>query len=159
MKTNTHLRRSFVSSDDQTVIVCPNCKFVKPLSVSQFRDRKHILQIKCKCGHTFKVQLEFRRYIRKKVDLEGECDLDSTKGEKWKVTLVDISFGGVCLELDIPHNFKVGEEGTVRFVLNDQKQTALNSTIIIKSVTSKQIRCQFTGENTFQKDLGFYLQS
>ena len=158
MDKKKSIKKLFVSPENKVQIVCPNCDFSNNLSVLKFRNRKHLLKIKCKCGHFFKVQLEFRKYFRKETDLYGICELDGAGPDGWNVSINNVSLGGACLEFQGTHHFKVGEEGILRFFLDDQNQTFLNRPIVIRSVGRDQITCQFFGENEFQKDLGFYLQ-
>lgn len=158
MDKKTPIQKLFVSPENKVRIVCPDCYISSNLSVKKFRNRKHLIKIKCKCGHFFKVQLEFRKYYRKETDLYGICELDGAGPEGWNVSINNVSLGGARLEFQGRHHFKVGEEGILRFSLDDRKHTFLNRPIVIRSVASNHITCQFFGENEFEKDLGFYLQ-
>lgn len=157
MKTQNSPKRFFVTLDRQVLIACPECNFSKFISVTQFRQHKHLMKIKCLCGHSFRVHIEYRRYCRKKTKFEGLCDLNSTFTDSWKVAIVDISLGGACLELSGENTIKVGDQGTLRFVLDDQKKTSLVKPVIIKSVSNDRIGCQFAENKDFEKELGFYL--
>lgn len=151
-------QKILVSPDNKAQVVCPDCDYSSNLPVLKFRNRKHLLKIKCKCGHFFKVQLEFRRYFRKETDLYGICELDGAGPEGWNVSINNVSLGGARLEFQGSHHFKIGEEGILRFSLDDRKHTFLNRPIVIRSVASNHITCQFFGESEFEKDLGFYLR-
>lgn len=148
--------KAFVKSDDQVLIACPECNFSKVFSAEQFRDRQHLLKIKCRCGHYFTVQLEFRLHIRRKTELEGFCKFETTGG--WKVKLINLSLGGVCLEILGNHRIVVGERGKLEFILDDRKLTVIKKKVIVKGVTANLIRCEFIEDRAYQKELGFYLR-
>ncbi len=153
-----NLPKEFVTSDKHVLIACPKCDFSKFISVTQFRQHKYLIKIKCKCGHSFRMHIEYRRHFRKKTRIEGQYNLNGALTDSWRVTIVDISLGGACLELSGANGVKVGEQGTLRFVLDDQKDTSLIKPVIIKSVSNNRIGCQFSEEKDFEKALGFYLR-
>ena len=103
------------------------------------------------------MHVEYRRYFRKKTEIEGMCDLGSTTTDRVRVAIVDLSLGGVRLEFSGAHAFKIGELGTLRFVLDNRKESVLVEQVVIKSVSNDRIGCQFTEVKDFEKELGFYL--
>lgn len=149
--------KSFVKENDNATIVCPECKSNKTIGVAQFRNRQHFLKVKCKCGHSFKVQLEFRRNFRKDLDLEGTYDLDAPAIGGGRTKIVNLSLSGACFEVRGIHNLKVGQKGSLVFTLDNRKQTVLIKQVVIKSVRNNQIGCEFIADKAFEKDLGFYL--
>ncbi len=157
MKIKNSPHRSFVNSNDKILIVCPECNFSKMFSAEQFRNRQNFLKIKCKCGHSFTVQLEFRLHIRKQTKLRGICKFSSTGTGVWEVILVNLSLGGVCLELRGNHGLTIGDKGILKFTLDDRKATAITKQITVKGITTNLIRCEFVEDRAYQKALGFYL--
>lgn len=149
--------KSFVKTGDKAMIVCPACDSAKQISATQFRHRQHIIKVKCKCGHLFKVHLEFRRHFRKETELEGTYDssLPASGGGKIKVT--NLSFSGACFEVRGIHNLQIGQQGSLVFTLDDRKETVLFKKVIIKNVSGHQIGCQFIEDRAYEKELGFYL--
>ncbi len=103
------------------------------------------------------MHLEFRRYFRKRTEIEGVIDLGSTATDRVKVAIVDLSLGGVRLEFSGAHAFKIGELGILRFVLDNRKEAVLVKQVVIKTVSNDRIGCQFTEDKDFEKELGFYL--
>jgi len=148
----------FVDPDDKVLIVCPECNFSKNFSTKQFRNRQFLLKIKCKCGHCFTVQLEARLHIRKKTEIEGICKFRSTGTSAWKVILINLSLGGVCLELKGNHILTVGDKGILEFTLDDRKATAITKQIVVKGISTNLIRCEFIEDRAYQKAMGFYLR-
>jgi hypothetical protein len=155
-RPSTH--KSFVKSDDEAMIVCPACDTAKTISVAQFRHhRQHLIKVKCKCGHSFKVQLEFRRHFRKPTELEGIYDFKPSAVGSGKIKIINLSLGGACFEVRGNHDIKIGQRGRLVFTLDNRQETILFKTVIIKSVTANRIGCEFVQDRAFEKDLGFYM--
>lgn len=149
--------KSFVNEDESATIVCPVCSAAKIISVDQFRHRQHMLKVKCKCGHTFPLQLEFRRNFRKQTDLEGSFSLNPPVHLSGQVIIRNLSINGVCFELRGMHDLKIGQMGQLVFTLDNRKQTVLKKAIQIKNVDKNIVRAVFIEDRAFEKELGFYL--
>ena len=61
----------FVNKEDMALFSCPHCGKMKHVSVAKFKDVKHSLQVKCGCGQTFPVDLNFRSKFRKDTEILG----------------------------------------------------------------------------------------
>jgi len=149
--------KTFVRSDDQAMIVCPICDTAKTLSVTRFRHRQHFIKVRCKCGNLFRVQLEFRRHLRKPTDLEGTLDLRSPARGGGKVKIINLSLSGACFEIQGIHDLKIGQRGSLIFTLDNRKKTVLVKEAVIRTVNGKYIGCEFREDKAYEKELGFYL--
>ena len=150
--------KSIVKEGDKATIVCPECDSNKTVAVGQFRHRQHSLKVKCKCGHTFRVQLEFRRDIRKELELEGVFDFTDPSRRGGRTTIVNLSLSGACFEVRGKHDLQVGQKGSLVFTLDNRKQSVLIKKVIVKSVVGNKIGCEFVKDKAFDTDLGFYLR-
>ena len=139
------------------MIVCPACDTAKAISVKQFRHRLHLIKVKCKCGHLFKVHLEFRRHFRKPTDLEGTYDLNPPAIGGGKIKVINLSLNGACFEVRGIHDMQAGQKGSLVFTLDNRKETVLFKKVIIKTVTANRIGCEFVEDRAYEKELGFYL--
>lgn len=157
MTDQTPAHKSFVKSGDEATIVCPNCMGAKIIAVRQFRHRLHMLKVKCRCGHAFKVQLEFRRHYRKPTKLTGTYDTLPPASGSGIAKIVNLSLSGACFELRGMHDLQVGQKGTLVFTLDNKKETQLTKTIFIRTVNGNRIGSEFVDDHAFQKELGFYL--
>ncbi|PHR26464.1 MAG: hypothetical protein COA36_11900 [Desulfotalea sp.] len=157
MTNNTSGNKTFVKDDSQATIVCPACSSAKTVSVESFRHRLHVLKVKCKCGNTFSLQLEFRKYFRKGTDLHGTYDMAPPAIGGGIVSIVNLSLSGACLEIRGIHALEVGQKGSLDFTLDNRKATVLHRQIIIRTVTKNRIGCEFIEARAFDKELGFYL--
>lgn len=149
--------KSFVKPDDEAMIVCPACDTARSISVKQFRHRLHLIKVKCKCGHVFKVHLEFRRHFRKPTELEGTYDLIPPAIGGGKIKVINLSLNGACFEVRGIHDMKEGQKGSLVFTLDNRKETVLFKKVIIKTVTANRIGCEFVEDRAYEKELGFYL--
>jgi len=158
MANQSLITKSFVKSDNGAVIVCPACSAAKSISVKQFRNRTHLIKVKCKCGHTFKVQLEFRRHYRKPTDLTATYDLLSPAIGGGIAHLINLSLSGACFEVRGIHELHIGQQGTIAFTLDNRNQTAFFKNVTIRAVKGNRIGCEFVDDTAFEKELGFYLR-
>lgn len=149
--------KSIVQQDNQTQIVCPFCATSKTLSVEKFKHRQHNLKVKCKCGHGFNVQLEFRRHHRKSTELEGAYGVTEASLGGGKIKVLDLSLSGARFEMAGSHTMQVGQKGVLVFTLDDRKKTALKKQVVVRTVNGNIIGCEFIEDRAFQKALGFYL--
>jgi hypothetical protein len=151
-------QKSFVQSGDEATIVCPQCNSAKIIAVRQFRQRLHMLKVKCRCGYSFKVQLEFRRHYRKPTDLSGLYDPLPPAIGGGKAKVINLSLSGACFELRGVHDLKIGQKGVLVFSLDNKKETVLTKNIHIKTVTGNRIGGEFFEDQAYEKELGFYLR-
>lgn len=149
--------RLFVNSSNQTFITCPKCSFSKLVEIEVTNIPQRILKLKCKCGHAFRVQFEFRKYARKNTKLNGIFTFTYKPEDCLPVRIVNLSRGGVCFETYLPHEFKIGVKGTIRFALDDKTRTVIEKKIIVKYINSEQIGCEFIESIEYEKAFGFFL--
>ncbi len=149
--------KSFVKPDDEAMIVCPVCDAARAISAGQFRHRQHLIKVKCKCGHIYKVHLEFRRHFRKPTELEGTYDLVPPAIGGGKIKILNLSLNGACFEVRGLHDMQVGQKGSLVFTLDNRKETVLFKKVSIITVNGNRIGCEFFADRAYEKELGFYL--
>jgi len=150
-------QKTFVKPDETTMIVCPECSSARNISVSQFRHRNHLLKVRCKCGHSFKIKLEFRRHFRKETELTGTYDLEPPATSGGNLKILNLSLSGACFQIRGMHDLKIGQRGEVIFTLDNRKKSVLRKKVIIRNVSKNRIGCEFVKDRAFEKELGFYL--
>lgn len=156
---NKTISKTFVKSDNEAVLVCPECSAAKTISVKQFRDRQHLLRVKCQCKHSFKVQLEFRNHYRKKTKLSGTYELEQPAVGAGKIQVINLSLSGACFEVHSRHDIQIGQTGSLVFTLDNRKESVLFKKIKVKTVNGNLIGCEFLEDRAFTKELGFYLRT
>lgn len=150
--------KSFVKDDGQTSISCPSCGVVRAVSVDKFRHKQHLLNVRCKCLENFNVQLEFRKHFRKPTDLTGLYSILPPDAGGGRMVVKNISRSGVGFSVSGVHSVEIGQKATLKFTLDNRKQTELFKEVIVKAVNSNYIGCRFVANQAFEKELGFYLR-
>lgn len=142
--------------DDKARVVCPHCRLAKEISVEQIRQHHRFVNVNCKCGVSFELELEFRAHRRKNTNLEGT--FKSASGN-WPASVMNLSMNGGSIELHGSHNLQPGNKGTAGFTLDDRKQSLIVKKVIIRNIKGNRMGCEFISDGTYQKELGFYLMS
>ncbi|MBF0258274.1 MAG: PilZ domain-containing protein [Desulfamplus sp.] len=152
--------KSYVDEQNQTVFLCPHCGFQRRFDASPFRNKRKSLAVKCKCGNSTEIEIEFRKQFRKQVELFGTCLIKKTQ-KRCEMIVKDLSFQGIGIEL--LHIYKkhmadidVGDIIEVDFKLDNKKQDPITKRCIVRLKLNNRIGAQFDDEN-FSKQLGFYL--
>lgn len=177
--TTHNIQKTFVKTDDTAVIKCPECDLAKTIAVGKFRSNRHSITVRCTCGHSFPVELDFRQSYRKKTSLAGEYEtLDMGIDQKnWKKTtkltgvytiqhpaggdghmqVTNLSSGGLQFVTSSDHVIEVGHHVQVSFTLDDRHQTEITKNVTIQSVNGSVIGCQFIAGEPLGQALRFYL--
>ena len=150
----------YVRPDNTAVLICPYCGQWKSISADPYRGAKHKLTVKCFCKETFRVFLEFRKKVRKKVFLRGTYLDHSQKGSKCDIVILDISVIGLAFSsLDAP-TLKINDELGVEFTLDFEKGTDIKRDVIVRNIRQKRVGCEFElSGGAFDGPLGQYVMS
>ena len=154
---------TYVTEDNKAVITCPECGKLKQISVGKFKAAKHTLKVRCSCGNEFLLNLNFRKGIRKQVNLKGSYRKASQQHSPMEeCTIVDLSFRGVRLKLYDTQDLKVDDELIVHFVLDDKRKIEVKRKIKIWNLIQENfVAAKFIGTelDNYDKPLGFYLMN
>ena len=102
------LQKVYVGQDNAAVLVCPHCGNSKTADARKFRNRKSPLKVRCTCGSTFSVSLEFRRAYRKETRLVGHyCKLPGC-GNWEEMVVKNVSPNGLGFTPLNPHDLAGG---------------------------------------------------
>ena len=155
---NLRLSKSYVRADGSAVITCPHCSQQKVILGNAFMGYKHKLKVKCYCGQSFIAHLEFRRHVRKKVVLKGAYSNHSHKCISGNLIIQDISLSGMAFtSLDI-ENFKIDDEFTLEFNLNDEHRSEIRKDVIVRNIRQRIVGCEFErSEDVYGGPLGYYI--
>jgi hypothetical protein len=179
MILDNNIQRVFVKPGDTTTIHCPKCQLAKTVDVSKFRATRHTITARCTCGHSFTIRLEFRRAYRKKTELPGRYEVRTAKtddkqrkkssltgvynmqglttGGSGHMQVTNISSGGVQFTTPGSHAIEVGQQIQIVFTLDDRKKTEISKRVIVQSIVGNIINCRFSGDETLEQGLRFYL--
>ena len=149
-----------VDKDNFVMINCPFCGAMKRASVNKFKGIRHKITISCKCNNRFKIQLNFRRFYRKNVPLQGEVINVTSNMPNWKhITVLDLSRTGLRFKLDETATISIGDTLRVRFSLDTKKPLLVDEIVTVKGADDEFFGCEFKDLDRQEKQLGFYLLS
>jgi hypothetical protein len=159
--TESEVSKTYVRPDNTAVLNCPHCGRQKVIPVDSFRGYKHKLKVKCSCSKKFMVNLEFRNRVRKKTYMRGTYTNHSKNNSSGNLVIRDISVGGLQFTSLDAQDFKVGDELTVEFALDDEHRTEVNKEVTVRDVRKNSVGCEFERSDEFAFDgpLGHYVMS
>lgn len=156
---NSTTNKIYVQPDNSALLVCPECGFQKRFPTSSYRHKAHKIKVRCKCSNQFEILLEFRRYFRKTVNLEGECKIIPGDNVSKNIKITDLSMGGTCIQVDSTELFKMGAKGIMMFTMDNRHKTKIVKNFTVKAITGKRVHCEFCKDKEYQRELGFYLRA
>ena len=151
----------YVRPDRTAVLTCPHCSRQKTVNVDSFPNHKHILKIRCACEQIFTAQLEYRQRVRKKTNLRGTYINHSQNDSSGNLVVRNVSVTGLEFTSLDHYNFKVDDELTIAFALDDEHQSEIRKEAVVREIRKHSIGCEFEkgGSLAFDGPLGLYIMS
>jgi hypothetical protein len=138
--------KTYVRPDNTAVLTCPHCKYQKVILANKFKGHNHKLKVKCRCQNVFKTFLR------------GTYINHSQKDSGGYLVIENISVTGVAISSVDVNKFKVGDELSLEFTLDDEYGTEIKKEAIVRSVRQSIIGCDFEKpEDDFGSKLGYYI--
>ena len=147
----------YANADLQAAVTCPFCGFSKQVDVSSYRNSSKRLKATCKCGQTFRFDLDFRGFFRKSVHLPGVY-VNLSNGSRGKITVENLSLKGVGFTCNGPTLIRDGDSIEITFQLDDAKATRIVKRIQAKTVDGVYVGGEFCECDLHSAALGFYLR-
>ena len=147
----------YIGDSDHVTLICPKCGLTKNKDVTNLKDTPKRLKAECKCGEVYEIDLELRRYYRKIVRLSGEYFVQN-KDEKGEVLIKNISIGGIKFETLSSHDISQKDIVELKFTLDNQNKTELQTIVKIIWVNDLNVGGQFIDESSLKQDLVLYLR-
>ena len=145
-----------VDSQGQAAITCPRCDFVKMVEAGRFSAAGNRINVRCRCGHVFRRQVNFRRHFRKPVRLAGEYRHLKT-GKRGDMLIEDLSMGGVGFTRFGPHHVGLGDPLEVRFRLTRHSGREITKRAHVRFVKEEFVGLEFSDHHLHGKELQFFL--
>ncbi len=150
--------KAHVAQDNYISFSCPYCEKTYRISVAKFKEKKHQLITRCKCGKRFEIDLNFRRFYRKKMAIIGKfINLSSDSDQSFVMTVINLSMSGLRLKTDGPTSINKDDTLRVKFFLDIKKAKQLDKEVVVRDVGEGQYGCEFVNLAYEEKELGFYL--
>lgn len=154
------IKKIYVNEKNKVTIICPQCGNVKIEDAVKYmiNNENRNIDITCaKCGANFAVFVDFRRYYRKEVMLQGMAyNLD---GKFCKITIENISRNGVGFTLEGLFPVNLDEKIDIQFTLDDKERTLIRKRATVRYIGDNVIGAEFIELQKFGKELGFYLKN
>ena len=148
-----------IRDNNAATLVCPACGLVRQIAVAKFRNDRHTLAIRCRCGHVYSVLLDFRRHFRKPTSLAGTyVSRDPAGPGGGVIRIVNISRSGVGFTVSGRHRIEPGQELQIEFQLTDRNKSVLKRPAVVRTVQDNTVGCEFLCAGELDKALGFFLQ-
>ena len=155
------VQKAYTTGENKTTIICPQCNRSKTVDVRKFVYTNKTVKINatCSCGHKWSLELEKRRLYRKAVNLSGTYDLirDKKVVDRGGMKVLDISFNGVKMKLNVERDFQLGDLLDIEFTLDDSKQTLKRKRVTVRNISGLYIGASFRPGEAYDPILGFYL--
>lgn len=147
----------FLNDDGGASFVCPQCGRSSKRDVSKYLNIDSPLKLKCrcKCGHSYGVQLERRKYVRKKTKLSGKF-LTKDNSKKGLMKIVDMSQSGLKMFLNVEPDFFAGDELVLEFKLDNRERDLVTREVIVRSIKGKEVGVEFMNDEHYDR-LGKYI--
>ena len=154
-------KKTYVRPDETIVISCPYCGKQREILASFF-EGKHKINVKC-CNR-FQILIEFRKSIRKTTNLKGTFINQSQKDHEGILIIKDLSVTGLSFTCHNFKRFKIDDEVTINFMLEEEKEAgieriAIQKEVIVRNVRENCVGCEFTNGFEFSSigPLGYYV--
>jgi hypothetical protein len=139
---------------------CPQCGFTTEFDASAYRNRDSRIKIRCRCGESMTMLVEFREYYRRPVFLAGWCRADRT-GQDLEIMVRDLSMSGLSFSIETASQdgrvqLEAGDLVTVRFRLDSPPNNLIERRAEVRNVRNGAIGAKFS-RSEYDKELGFYL--
>jgi Zn ribbon nucleic-acid-binding protein len=157
----TKIPITYVRPDNTAVITCPHCGRQKTLQALSFKGHKHKLKVKCGCDKVFTAHLEFRKKVRKKVNLRGKYVNHSQEDKAGNIVVRNISLSGLEFTSYDIQDFKLDDELTLTFTLHDEHLSEIKKGAVVRDVRPNSVGCEFDGSGNYGYDgpLGYFIMS
>jgi hypothetical protein len=153
--------KTYIRPDNTAVITCPQCGRQKTLEIDSLKGHKSTLKVKCGCKNIFTVILEFRHRVRKPTNLRGTCINHSQNNRHNNIKVKNISVSGLEFSSMDVGNFKINDDLTLEFTLDDEHRSEIKKEATVRDVRTNSVGCEFVGSGdlAFDGPLGFYIMS
>ena len=142
-----HSTKSVLKKDNETLIECPHCGFQKIINIAKFfkRSKPENFVSKCKCGYSFSVVVERRKFERHFFDAKGSVLHERIKGkpESSAITVKDLSRSGVKFDTEKGEVLETDENIVITFEFSDNRKTFFIKEATVINVKGKTVRAEF----------------
>jgi hypothetical protein len=151
------MKKVYINRENEGEILCPNCKKTKFINVSNHRIPKRPLRLRCHCGHSFTILIEYRKHHRKNVNIPGKLFLKQNNTEICNIIITSLSVVGIGFEVKSINTIKINDVYEISFTLDDKLDSMIQEEIIVKRIEGNFIGAEFSDQDKYSYELDFYI--
>ena len=125
--------------------------------VEAFKGRKLQLKVKCACQNVFMINLEFRKRIRRRVNLRGTYINLSQNDTSGALVIKDLSLTDFAFSTFDGRTFNIGDELSVEIILDDESNSVIRKDAVVRNVRPNAYGCEFEKSEDAFSPLGYYI--
>ena len=148
-----------VGANNQGEITCPKCRKMKTINASHHLLTKRAIKVKCSCGHSFRVSLDYRHHFRKSVQLPATLYKVNSDDIIDEVTVTSLSVSGLGFEATSLNNIYISSFFEIEFKLDDDSDAIIRERIRIKRINGLIVGAEFSEQDKYSYELDFYMPS
>lgn len=138
-------KKVYADENGLVLFVCPKCSDVQNGHAQVYKENgpKWPVKIHCKCGNTYNVIVERRKFPRKETKFDGIYSTASNPDNREKIIVKNISMQGCGFETLNPTLLNADEEIKIEFKLDDDKKSLIRERAIIHFRYKNYVSCKF----------------
>jgi hypothetical protein len=148
--------RAYARPDGTVPTACPACGTAGSVPPDRIKGPGEPIEVRCPCGNSFYVLAEFRKAYRRKLSLSGTYAKGLAEGDPKKacgeILIDNLSMTGVGFITAGDDSLSKGDELTIRFTLDDDGHTQIETSAVVKHVRDKAVGCAFSGLMSRQEE-------
>jgi hypothetical protein len=161
MVPRTEAIRIYLNEDRQGGVTCVHCGVTRTINMSNYTDDcvgKRSLKVKCSlCNKIFHIKFDLRKYPRLDVNFPGKLCYGHAEKAIDDITIISLSFGGVCFVINNDVKIKDGDIYLIKFQLDDEDRSGICEDIRIKRVDGRLVGAEFYPSHKYNHALDFYI--
>lgn len=153
------MEKVYADKQGKAVFQCPKCGFKTDFDASGYRNRDSRIKVRCRCGESVTILVEFREFYRRPVSLPGWCHVHRTEA-LLEIQIQDLSMSGLAFSIlaagDEPTDLAPGDQLTLQFRLDRPPHDLIQRRGEVRNVREDSVGVRFS-KSEYDKELGFYL--
>ncbi|MEE8302195.1 MAG: hypothetical protein V3S24_07150 [Candidatus Tectomicrobia bacterium] len=146
-----------VNHNKEGEITCPKCSKMKTITATPQLLTKRAIKVKCSCGHSFSVSLDYRRFFRRNVEIPGVLYQVGSTEILCNVTITSLSISGVGFTTKSLHNIYINSAFEIEFKLDDDSDATIREAIAIRRINGLHVGAEFSEQEKYNYELDFYM--
>ena len=155
-----NMEKIYADKQGKAVFQCPDCGYKTAFDASGYKEKDSRIRIKCRCGKSVPLLVEFREYYRRVVSLSGWCHVHRTEA-LLEIRINDLSMSGLSFAVEAAESgestsFQVGDALTLQFRLDRPPHDLIQRRGEVRNIRPGGVGVRFS-KSEYDKELGFYL--